>query len=89
MATKRLNPFERYLSLWVGLCMVAGVALGMLAPALMEALRGLEFGDGSQINIPIAVLIWLMITPDDDEGRLRRDPQRGSSAARPASSRCS
>ena len=62
-APKRLNPFERYLSAWVGLCMVAGVAIGTLAPALMDGLRGLEFGEGSQINIPIAVLIWLMITP--------------------------
>jgi len=61
--TKRLNVFERYLSLWVGLCMVAGVALGMAAPAFMSSLRGLEFGEGSQINIPIAILIWLMITP--------------------------
>jgi ACR3 family arsenite transporter len=61
--TKRLNPFERYLSLWVALCMGAGVVLGLVAPALMDALRGLEFGDGSQINIPIAILIWLMITP--------------------------
>jgi ACR3 family arsenite transporter len=58
-----LNPFERYLSAWVGLCMVAGVAIGTLPPALMDGLRGLEFGEGSQINIPIAVLIWLMITP--------------------------
>jgi ACR3 family arsenite transporter len=62
-SSKRLNPFERYLSLWVGLCMVAGVALGVLAPAVMDGLRRLEFGDGSQINIPIALLIWLMITP--------------------------
>ena len=60
---KRLNPFERYLSLWVGLCMVAGVAIGKLAPVLMDGLRRFEFGEGSQINIPIAVLIWLMITP--------------------------
>jgi ACR3 family arsenite transporter len=43
--------------------MGAGVVLGLVAPALMDALRGLEFGDGSQINIPIAILIWLMITP--------------------------
>jgi len=63
MAAKRLNPFERYLSLWVGLCMIAGVALGVLAPSAMAGLRQLEFGDGSQINIPIAILIWLMITP--------------------------
>jgi len=61
--TKRLNIFERYLSLWVGLCMVAGVGLGIAAPGFMRGLRGLEFGEGSQINIPIAILIWLMITP--------------------------
>jgi len=60
---KRLNVFERYLSVWVGLCMVAGVVLGKAVPAFTGALRGLEFGQGSQINGPIAVLIWLMITP--------------------------
>ena len=60
---KRLNVFERYLSLWVGLCMVAGVVFGKTVPGFMQALRGLEFGAGSQINVPIAVLIWLMITP--------------------------
>ena len=60
---KRLNVFERYLTLWVALCMVAGVALGRLAPASISQLRGLEFGSGSQINVPIAVLIWLMIVP--------------------------
>lgn len=60
---KRLNLFERYLTVWVGLCMLAGVLLGRSAPGLTEALRGLEFGSGSQINAPIAVLIWLMIVP--------------------------
>ncbi len=60
---KRLEIFERYLSLWVGLCMVVGVLLGRAAPGMMDTLRGLEFGEGSQINIPIAILIWLMITP--------------------------
>jgi ACR3 family arsenite transporter len=60
---KRLNPFERYLSVWVGLCMIAGVALGLWAPGLMTALRGMEFGADSHINVPIAVLIWLMIVP--------------------------
>jgi ACR3 family arsenite transporter len=43
--------------------MGAGVALGLAAPGLMARLRGIEFGAGSQINAPIAVLIWLMITP--------------------------
>ncbi|GAB4313419.1 MAG: ACR3 family arsenite efflux transporter [Candidatus Sumerlaeia bacterium] len=62
-AKKRLNPFERYLTLWVALCMGAGVALGKLFPGLTDILRRLEFGHGSQINVPIAVLIWLMIYP--------------------------
>ena len=60
---KRLNYFERYLSLWVGACMVVGVLLGKAAPDLVSSLRRMEFGAGSQINIPIAVLIWLMIIP--------------------------
>jgi len=60
---KRLNPFERYLSLWVALCMLAGVILGKAFPSLTGTLRGMEFGQGSQINIPIAILIWLMIYP--------------------------
>ncbi len=60
---KQLNIFERYLSLWVALCMVAGIAVGKLFPGFVDVLRSLEFGSGSQINIPIAVLIWLMIYP--------------------------
>jgi ACR3 family arsenite transporter len=60
---KRLNVFERYLTLWVALCMVAGVLLGKALPGFTDALRKMEFGTGSQINIPIAVLIWLMIYP--------------------------
>ncbi|HMD77131.1 MAG TPA: ACR3 family arsenite efflux transporter [Terracidiphilus sp.] len=60
---KRLNVFERYLTLWVALCMCAGLALGKWAPSAVQALRSLEFGKGSQVNVPIAVLIWLMITP--------------------------
>jgi ACR3 family arsenite transporter len=60
---KRLNVFERWLSLWVALCMVAGVALGSAFPGFTDALRRLEFGEASQINAPIAVLLWLMIYP--------------------------
>jgi ACR3 family arsenite transporter len=55
--------FERYLTLWVGLCMVVGVVLGKLAPGVIDSLRRMEFGAGSRINLPIAVLIWLMIYP--------------------------
>lgn len=60
---KQLNVFERYLTLWVGLCMIAGVLLGKWIPDVVQALRQMEFGDGSQVNVPIAVLIWLMIIP--------------------------
>ena len=60
---KRLNFFERYLTLWVGLCMVAGVALGKFLPGATDAIRKLEFGEGSQINVAIALLIWLMVYP--------------------------
>ena len=62
-AVKRLNPFERYLSLWVGFCMIAGVLLGKSVPALIDGLRSLEFGHDSHVNLPIALLIWLMIIP--------------------------
>lgn len=61
--TKRLNHFERYLSLWVGICMLVGVLVGKGLPYAVDRLRRMEFGAASQINIPIAVLIWLMIIP--------------------------
>jgi arsenite transporter len=61
--TKRLNPFERYLSLWVALCIVVGVMVGLTFPNVIGHLRTSEFGEGSHINMPIAVLIWLMIIP--------------------------
>jgi ACR3 family arsenite transporter len=60
---KRLASFERYLTAWVAICMVAGVVLGRTFPSLTGDLRSLEFGRDSQINAPIAVLIWLMIVP--------------------------
>ena len=59
----RMNVFERYLSIWVAACMLLGVGLGKFFPGLVGALRAMEFGTGSHINIPIAVLIWLMIYP--------------------------
>jgi len=61
--TRQLNIFERYLTLWVAICMVVGVTLGKLFPAFTDLMRRLEFGSESHINIPIAVLIWLMIYP--------------------------
>ncbi len=55
-----LGLFERYLSLWVALCIVAGIALGSWAPAPFHALGALSVAN---VNIPVAVLIWLMIVP--------------------------
>lgn len=55
--------FERYLSVWVLLCMVAGVAIGKSFPELVHHISTIEFARGSHVNAPIAVLIWLMIYP--------------------------
>jgi len=60
---KRLNPFERYLSLWVAGCMLLGGLAGRVFPGAVTAMQRMEVGRGSQINLPIAVLIWLMIYP--------------------------
>jgi ACR3 family arsenite transporter len=60
---KRLAFFERYLTVWVFLCMVVGVTFGKLAPQITASLSTLEFVQGSHVNAPIAVLIWLMIYP--------------------------
>ncbi|OGR67771.1 MAG: arsenical-resistance protein [Elusimicrobia bacterium GWC2_61_19] len=58
-----MNVFEKYLTLWVAVCMAVGIVIGKMLPQAVEALRGMEFGAGSQINIPIAILLWLMIYP--------------------------
>ena len=55
-----MNLFERWLSLWVALCIVAGVALGQLLPAPFQALGCMEV---ARVNIPVGVLIWVMIIP--------------------------
>jgi len=60
-AEKPAMPFfERYLSLWVALCIVAGIALGHFVPGVFEALGSMEV---ARVNLPVAVLIWLMILP--------------------------
>jgi ACR3 family arsenite transporter len=55
-----MSFFERYLTAWVFLCIVAGIALGQLAPDASQAIGRLEF---AQINLPVGALIWLMIIP--------------------------
>jgi ACR3 family arsenite transporter len=58
-----MKAFERYLSVWVAVSMALGLLIGRTFPGLTGALRGLEFGQDSHINVPIAALIWLMICP--------------------------
>lgn len=55
-----ISFFQRYLTVWVFLCMVAGVLLGYFAPALPERLARFEY---ARISIPMAILIWVMIYP--------------------------
>lgn len=62
-SAKRLDFFERYLSLWVLACMLIGVAIGKLLPGLTTTMSQWQFGRDSHVNVPIAVLIWLMIYP--------------------------
>lgn len=59
-AEKRLDFFERYLSVWVALCIVIGIGFGKLFPGVVAVLSKLEV---SHVNLPIAVLVWLMIYP--------------------------
>ena len=55
-----MSIFERWLSLWVALCIVVGIGLGWLAPDVFAGIARLEI---ARVNLPVAGLIWLMITP--------------------------
>jgi ACR3 family arsenite transporter len=55
-----MSIFERYLTLWVAICIVVGIAAGHFFPDMFQALGSFEY---AQVNIPMAMLIWLMIIP--------------------------
>jgi len=55
-----MSVFERYLSVWVLLCIVAGIALGQFAPGVFHAIGRMEI---AQVNLPVGLLIWVMIIP--------------------------
>ena len=59
-ASSPMGLFERYLSVWVGLSIAAGVALGVALPNLFEAIAGIEY---ARVNLVVAVFIWVMIYP--------------------------
>lgn len=67
-----MSIFERFLSVWVALCIVAGITLGLAFPAAFKFLADLEF---ASVNFPVAILIWAMVWPmmiDVDFGSLRK-----------------
>src|SRR5471032_773397 len=55
-----MSTFERYLTLWVALCIVTGIALGHVMPGVFQAIGSAEI---ARVNLPVAALIWLMIVP--------------------------
>lgn len=58
--SQSISFFERYLSLWVALCIGTGIALGTLLPDLFQTLAGMEYGS---VNFLVAILIWFMVYP--------------------------
>src|SRR3569833_2523449 len=59
-AAPAIGCFERYLSIWVALCIAAGILLGRAFPNLFQGIARLEI---AQVNIPVGILIWVMIIP--------------------------
>jgi len=59
-ARPSMGAFERFLTLWVALCIIVGVALGQLAPGIFHTLGEATV---AQVNLPVAILVWLMIIP--------------------------
>lgn len=57
---KGLGFFEKYLTVWVAVCIIVGVAIGQLVPSIPETLSKFEYAN---VSIPVAILIWLMIYP--------------------------
>ena len=55
-----IGVFERYLSVWVALCIVAGIGLGRMLPGAFHAIASLEV---AKVNLPVGLLIWVMIVP--------------------------
>src|SRR5450755_3607011 len=55
-----LNLFERYLTAWVAICIVVGIALGQGLPGVFQAIGAMEI---AKVNLPVGLLIWVMIIP--------------------------
>jgi ACR3 family arsenite transporter len=59
-AASAMSVFERYLTVWVLLCIIAGIVLGQLAPGVFQAIGRMEV---AQVNLPVGLLIWVMVIP--------------------------
>ena len=55
-----MSIFERYLSIWVAICIVVGILLGQLMPNAFQSIAQIQF---AQVNLPVGFLIWVMIIP--------------------------
>ena len=55
-----MSIFEKYLSIWVGICIYVGISLGNWFPSFFESIASLEV---AHVNVPVAILIWMMILP--------------------------
>ena len=60
MGVKHMSRFERYLTVWGFICIVAGIGLGQIFPAVFQAIGHMEV---AHVNLPVGLLIWVMITP--------------------------
>ena len=59
-ASVPMSMFERYLTVWVLLCIVAGIALGQFFPGVFQAIGSMEV---AKVNLPVGLLIWVMVIP--------------------------
>jgi len=59
-SNEKIGFFERYLTVWVALCIVAGIAFGQLAPTVFQTVGSMEI---ARVNLPVGLLIWIMIVP--------------------------
>ncbi|ALK33659.1 ACR3 family arsenite efflux transporter [Burkholderia plantarii] len=60
MGKPAINRFERYLTVWVALCILAGIGLGQMMPGVFQSIGRLEY---ARVNVPVGLLIWVMIIP--------------------------
>ena len=74
MAERKLGIFEKYLSIWVALCIIVGIVLGKLLPELSKALSEIQY---AHVSIPIAICLFFMIYPIMVQIDFRRVIQAG------------